>query len=141
LPRGYAEFSVVLIKSISPFPGRSLDHALGITFLIIGLLGAIVAKSAGWVVILVIVLAVIFYRLTFTGRLREEVGQDSPTVASQAPTPGVAVQTLPPQQPQQPSRWTAGRILLLVIVAPVLLAIAWVVFQIAVGFLNGLLGG
>jgi hypothetical protein len=31
--------------------------------------------------------------------------------------------------------------LLLVVVAPVLLAVAWIVFQIAVGFLNGLLGG
>jgi hypothetical protein len=34
-----------------------------------------------------------------------------------------------------------GRVLLLVIVAPVLLATAWFVFQFAVGFLNGLLGG
>jgi hypothetical protein len=32
-------------------------------------------------------------------------------------------------------------VLLLVIVAPVLLAIAWIVFQFSVGFLNGLLGG
>lgn len=30
---------------------------------------------------------------------------------------------------------------MLVIVAPVLLAVAWVVFQFALGFLNGLLGG
>jgi hypothetical protein len=34
-----------------------------------------------------------------------------------------------------------GRVLLLVIVAPVLLVIAWFVFQFAVGFLNGLSGG
>jgi hypothetical protein len=32
-------------------------------------------------------------------------------------------------------------VLFLVIVAPVLLAIAWFVFQFSVGFLNGLLGG
>ena len=32
-------------------------------------------------------------------------------------------------------------VLFLVIVAPVLLAIAWVVFQIALGFLSGLLSG
>ena len=31
--------------------------------------------------------------------------------------------------------------MLLVIVAPVLLAVAWVVFQFSLGFLNGLLGG
>lgn len=45
------------------------------------------------------------------------------------------------QQPSPPRTWGVERILLLVIVAPMLLAVAWVVFQIAVGFLNGLLGG
>jgi hypothetical protein len=34
-----------------------------------------------------------------------------------------------------------NRVLFLVIVAPVLLAIAWFVFQFAVGFLNGFLNG
>jgi hypothetical protein len=47
----------------------------------------------------------------------------------------------PTQQPRQAGKWTAGRVLFLVIVAPVLLAIAWFVFQFAVGFLGGLLGG
>jgi hypothetical protein len=32
-------------------------------------------------------------------------------------------------------------VLFLVFVVPVLLAIAWVVFQFSIGFLNGLLGG
>jgi hypothetical protein len=67
-----------------------------------------------------------------------------PTVEShtpRAPTPEPSVQPLPPQQPQQTRGWSAGRILLLVIVAPVLLAVAWIVFQFSVGFLNGLLGG
>ncbi len=46
----------------------------------------------------------------------------------------------PPQHhPPQPKTWGVGRILLLVIVVPVLLAVAWFVFQFAVGFLNGLL--
>jgi hypothetical protein len=47
--------------------------------------------------------------------------------------------------PVQPSPrrggWSAGRILLLVIVAPVLLAIAWIVFQTALGFFTGLFFG
>jgi uncharacterized membrane protein YvbJ len=66
---------------------------------------------------------------------------------AQVPTPEASVQPPPtqqPQQPQQPQRtgsWSAGRILFLVLVAPVLLAIAWFVFQFAVGFLSGLLGG
>ncbi len=47
----------------------------------------------------------------------------------------------PPQHPRQKSTWSAGRVLLLVIVAPVLLAIAWSVFQIALGFLTALFGG
>jgi uncharacterized membrane protein YvbJ len=47
-----------------------------------------------------------------------------------------------PQQPQQPRRGlTAGRVLLLVFVVPVLAAVAWVVFQFALGFLNGLISG
>jgi hypothetical protein len=33
-----------------------------------------------------------------------------------------------------------GKVLLLIIVAPVLLAIAWFVFQFAIGFLSGLFG-
>ena len=64
-----------------------------------------------------------------------------PTAVAKAPTLGPSVQSPPPQQPRQTGRWSAGRVLLLVFVAPVLLAIAWVVFQIAIGFLNGLLGG
>jgi uncharacterized membrane protein YvbJ len=64
-----------------------------------------------------------------------------PTAAAQAPTPDPSVQPLPPQQPRQTSSWSAGRVVFLVIIAPVLLAIAWFVFQFSVGFLNGLLGG
>jgi hypothetical protein len=61
---------------------------------------------------------------------------------AQVPTSAEASAQPPPtQQPQQTGRWSAGRVLLLVIVAPVLLAIAWVVFQFALGFLNGLLSG
>jgi uncharacterized membrane protein YvbJ len=64
-----------------------------------------------------------------------------PTAVEKAPTPDPSVQSPTPQQPRQAGRWSAGRVLLLVFVAPVLLAIAWVVFQIAVGFLSGMLGG
>jgi hypothetical protein len=64
---------------------------------------------------------------------------ESPTLA--APTPDPSVRSFPPQQPRQTNSWSAGRILFLVIVAPVLLAVAWIVFQFSVGFLNGLLGG
>jgi uncharacterized membrane protein YvbJ len=64
-----------------------------------------------------------------------------PTAVAKAPTPGPSVQSPTPQQPRQAGRWSAGRVLLLVFIAPVLLAIAWVVFQIAVGFLSGMLGG
>jgi len=60
---------------------------------------------------------------------------------AQVPTPEEGSAHPPTQQPQQTGRWSAGRVLLLVIVAPVLLAIAWFVFQFSVGFLNGLLGG
>jgi hypothetical protein len=60
---------------------------------------------------------------------------------AQVPTPEASVQPPPTQQPRQTGRWTAGRVLFLVIVAPVLLAIAWFVFQFSVGFLSGLLGG
>lgn len=60
---------------------------------------------------------------------------------AQVPPPVASVQPPPTQQPRQTGRWSAGRVLLLVIVAPVLLAIAWVVFQISIGFLNGMLGG
>ncbi len=58
---------------------------------------------------------------------------------AQVPTPEAIVQPPPTRQPRQTGRWSAGRVLFLVIVAPVLLAIAWVVFQIALGSLNGLL--
>ncbi len=58
-----------------------------------------------------------------------------PTPEPATPIPGL------PQQARPPGKWGAGRVLLLVVVAPVLLAVAWIVFQIAVGFLNGLLGG
>ena len=64
-----------------------------------------------------------------------------PTAVAKAPTPGPSVQSPPPQQPRQAGRWSAGRVLFLVFVVPVLLAIAWVVFQFSIGFLNGLLGG
>jgi hypothetical protein len=60
---------------------------------------------------------------------------------AQVPTPEASAPPPPTQQPRQTGRWSAGRVLLLVIVAPVLLAIAWVVFQFAVGVLHGLLGG
>jgi uncharacterized membrane protein YvbJ len=73
------------------------------------------------------------------GRFCPNCGQ--PTAAAQAPTPGPSVQPLPTQQPRQAGRWSAGRVLFLVIVAPVLLAIAWFVFQFTVDFLNGFLNG
>ena len=60
---------------------------------------------------------------------------------AQVLTPETSVTPPPTQQPRQTGRWTAGKVLFLVIVAPVLLAIAWFVFQFTVGFLNGLLGG
>lgn len=60
---------------------------------------------------------------------------------AQAPTPEASGPPPPTQQPRQTGRWSAGRVLFLIIVAPVLLAIAWFVFQFSVGFLNGLLGG
>jgi hypothetical protein len=41
------------------------------------LLAAIVAKSAGWIVALVIVLGVIFYRLVFSGGHRERSAKDA----------------------------------------------------------------
>jgi hypothetical protein len=63
-------------------------------------------------------------------------GCGQPTAAS-----GMPAAEGPVQPPQRRGRWGAGRILLLVIVAPVLLAIAWFVFQFTVGFLSGLLGG
>ena len=72
-------------------------------------------------------------------RLCPSCGQ--PTAVAKAPAPGPSVQAPTPQQPRQAGRWSAGRVLLLVFVAPVLLAIAWVVFQFSIGFLNGLLGG
>jgi uncharacterized membrane protein YvbJ len=60
---------------------------------------------------------------------------------AQVPAPEASVPPPPTQQPRQTSRWSAGRVLFLVIVAPVLLAIAWFVFQFSVGFLNGFLNG
>jgi hypothetical protein len=63
------------------------------------------------------------------------------TREAQGPTPEASVPPPPTQQPRQTGRWSAGRVLFLVIVAPVLLAIAWFVFQFAVGFLNGFLNG
>ena len=47
----------------------------------------------------------------------------------------------PVQPPPRRGGWGAGRILLLVIVVPVLLAVAWIVFQFAYGFLTGLFFG
>jgi zinc-ribbon domain len=73
------------------------------------------------------------------GRFCPNCGQ--PTAVAQAPTPSPSVQSSAPQQPRQTGRWSAGRVLFLIIVAPVLLAIAWFVFQFSVGFLSGLLGG
>ena len=49
--------------------------------------------------------------------------------------------TAPQQQSHQPVRWDVRRVLVLVFVAPVLIAVAWIVFQFVVGFLNGLLLG
>jgi hypothetical protein len=59
-----------------------------------------------------------------------------PTVASEMPAAEGPV-----QPPPRRGGWSAGRILLLVIVAPVLLAVAVWVFLFAIGFLSGLLGG
>ncbi len=64
----------------------------------------------------------------------------SSTTQPPPPEPATPIPA-PQQQAYQPRKWGAGRVLLLVVVAPVLLAVAWVVFQIALGFLNGLLGG
>ncbi len=56
-------------------------------------------------------------------------------------TPVPALQKLS----RQMGTWGARRLLLLVVVVPVLLAVAWIVFQFALavlnGFLNGLIGG
>jgi hypothetical protein len=60
-----------------------------------------------------------------------------PTSASGMPAAEGPVQPPPPRR----GRWSAGRILLLVIVVPVLLAVAWIVFQFAYGFLTGLFFG
>jgi hypothetical protein len=70
---------------------------------------------------------------------------------ARVPTPEADVPVPPPPQQAEahsvpspaPQRgtWSAGRVLLLVILAPVLLAIAWFVFQFSVGFIEGLLGG
>src|SRR5687767_10132023 len=49
---------------------------------------------------------------------------ESPTLPPSTPNP--SVQPLPPQQPRQTNSWSAGRVLFLVIVAPVLLAVAWI---------------
>jgi len=56
---------------------RNTFVALSITVLVIALLAAIVAKSAGWIVVLVIVLGVIFYRLVFSGGHRETSATDA----------------------------------------------------------------
>jgi hypothetical protein len=68
----------------------------------------------------------------------EQDGTQTPEVELPLP-PTVERPTLYPQQPRQTNSWSAGRVLFLVIVAPVLLAVAWIVFQFSVGFLNGLL--
>jgi uncharacterized membrane protein YvbJ len=87
----------------------------------------------------------------FCGYCGQELRQDGsfcpscgkPTTRdAQVPTPEASVHPPPTQQqPRQTSRWSAGRVLFLVIVAPVLLAIAWFMFQFSVGFLNGFLNG
>ncbi len=75
------------------------------------------------------------------GRFCPSCGQPTSS-AAQPPAPDPATPIPAPQrQSHRPGTWGAGRILLLFVVAPVLLAVAWVVFQIALGFLNGLLGG
>jgi hypothetical protein len=77
--------------------------------------------------------------LRLDGRFCPSCGQPVSSIA-QPPTSEPAAPT--PQQQSSPQRkWGAGRVLMLVIVAPVLLAIAWYVFQFAVGFLNGFLNG
>ena len=55
---------------------------------------------------------------------------------------GVPAEAPPPQQaPQRAGGWSARRVLFLVFVVPVLAAVAWLVFQFALGFLEGLLIG
>lgn len=86
----------------------------------------------------------------FCGNCGRELRQDGsfcpgcgqPVGAAQphAPQPAIPIPASQ-QRSRQPGTWGAGRVLLLVLVAPVLLAIAWVVFQFALGFFNGLLGG
>ena len=71
------------------------------------------------------------------------LGQDD-TFCTSCGTPmreAGAVAPQPPQPQQSRRGLTAGRVLLLVFVVPVLAAVAWVVFQFALGFLNGLISG
>jgi uncharacterized membrane protein YvbJ len=75
------------------------------------------------------------------GRFCPSCGQAANSTA-QPPTLEPATPTSSSQRPSSPTRtWGAGRVLLLVIVAPVLLAVALFVFLFAYGFLTGLIGG
>jgi hypothetical protein len=56
---------------------RNTFVSLGITVLVIALLAAVVAESAGWIVALVVVLGVIFYRLVFSSGHRETSAKDA----------------------------------------------------------------
>ncbi len=64
-------------------------------------------------------------------------GKPSHTPALGPATSRPAIQNLP----RQFGPWGARRVLLLVVVVPVLLAVAWVVFQFTLGFLDGFLRG
>jgi uncharacterized membrane protein YvbJ len=74
----------------------------------------------------------------------QELGQDDKFCTNCGTPMREAGAAAPPQtqQPQQPRHGlTVGRVLLLVFVVPVLLAVAWFVFQFATGFLEGLFSG
>jgi hypothetical protein len=59
------------------------------------------------------------------------------TVHEGVPTTAPPLQQAPPRS----GGWSVGRVLFLVLVVPVLLAVALFVFMFAWGFLNGLAGG
>lgn len=79
--------------------------------------------------------------LRASGRFCPGCGQRANGPA-QTIAPASAAQHTPPQRHSaQLQAWGVRRILFLIVVVPILLAVAWFVFQFATGFLNGLVGG
>ncbi len=77
-------------------------------------------------------------------RLRGNRGQELSSGDTFCPNCGALMreaEAAPPLHPQRSGGWSAGRVLLLVLAVPVLLAVALFVFEFAWGFLNGLAGG